>query len=152
MLVLEPIFEADLEPEQYAYRAARGAHDGLQEIHQLLNTGHNHVIDADLSGYFDSIPHAELMMSIARRIVDKHMLHLIKMWLEVPVEEDDGKGRRQRMTPNKDSKRGSPQGAPISPLFSNIYMRRFILGWKQLGWQSKWGARIVNYPEALLSG
>ena len=147
MLVLEPIFEADLQPEQYAYRAERGAHDAIQNIHRLLNTGHRHIIDADLSGYFDSIPHAELMKSVARRVIDKHVLHLIKMWLEAAVEETDGKGNKQRTTPNRDSKRGTPQGAPISPLLSNIYMRRFILGWKQLGMQSRWGACIVNYAD-----
>ena len=147
MLVLEPIFEADLQPEQYAYRPDRGAHDAVQAIHGLLNTGHTAVIDADLSGYFDSIPHPDLMMSVARRIVDKHVLHLIKMWLEAPVEEDDGKGRRKRSTPNRDSKRGSPQGAPISPLLSNIYMRRFIMGWKRFAGKQGWSARIVNYAD-----
>jgi RNA-directed DNA polymerase len=110
MLVLEPIFEADLQPEQYAYRAERGAQDAVTAVHRLLNTGHQQVIDADLSGYFDSIPHAELMKSVARRIVDRHVLHLIKQWLEAPVEEDDGHGHRKRTTSNRDTGRGTPQG------------------------------------------
>jgi RNA-directed DNA polymerase len=147
MLVLEPIFEADLQPEQYGYRPDRGAHDAIRAIHRLLNTGHTEIVDADLSGYFDSIPHVELMKSIARRIVDKHVLHLIKMWLEAPVEEADGKGNRKRTTLNRDGKRGSPQGSPISPLLSNVYMRRFIVGWKQLGMQHRWSAHIVNFAD-----
>jgi group II intron reverse transcriptase/maturase len=147
LLVLEPIFEADLQPEQYAYRPERSALDAIRAIHALVNTGHTEVIDADLSGYFDSIPHAELMKSVARRISDRHMLHLIKMWLIAPVEETDERGRTQRTTRNKDLKRGSPQGSPISPLLSNLYMRRFILGWKVLGHEKRLGARIVNYAD-----
>ena len=112
LLVLEPIFEADLQPEQYAYRPDRGAHDAIRAVHSLLNTGHTQVIDADLSGYFDSIPHAELMKCVARRIVDRHVLHLIKAWLVAPVEEDDGKGGTTRSRVNRDSKRGTPQGSP----------------------------------------
>ena len=107
VLVLEPIFEADLQPEQYAYRPDRSALDAVQAVHALLNTGHTEVVDADLSGYFDSIPHAELMKSVARRVSDRHMLHLIKMWLIAPVEETDERGRKQRTTRNKDMKRGS---------------------------------------------
>jgi group II intron reverse transcriptase/maturase len=147
MLVLEPIFEADLQPEQYAYRPGRSALDAIRAIHALVNTGHTAVVDADLSGYFDSIPHAELMKSVARRVSDRHMLHLIKMWLIAPVEETDERGRKQRTTRNKDLKRGSPQGSPISPLLSNLYMRRFILGWKTLGHEKRLGARIVNYAD-----
>ena len=147
MLVLEPIFEADLQPEQYAYRAERGAQEAVQAVHRLLTQGHQQVIDADLSGYFDSIPHAELMKSVARRIVDRHVLHLIKQWLDAPVEEDDGHGHRKRTTSNRDSGRGTPQGAPISPLLSNLYMRRFLLGWKQLGYAERWSAHIVNYAD-----
>jgi retron-type reverse transcriptase len=89
MLVLEPIFEADLQPEQYAYRADRSALDAVQHVHKLINTGHGQIVDADLSSYFDSVPHAELMRSVARRVVDGAMLHLIKIWLEAPVEETD---------------------------------------------------------------
>jgi len=147
MLVLEPLFEADLQPEQYAYRAERGAQDAVQAVHRLLTQGHQQVIDADLSGYFDSIPHAELMKSVARRIVDRQVLHLIKQWLDAPVEEDDGHGHRKRTTSNRDSGRGTPQGAPISPLLSNLYMRRFLLGWKQLGYAERWSAHIVNYAD-----
>jgi RNA-directed DNA polymerase len=147
MLILEPIFEADLQPEQYAYRAGRNAQDAVQAVRALLATGHQQIIDADLSGYFDSIPHGQLMKSVARRIVDRHVLHLIKQWLEVAVEEDDGRGHRKRTTSNRDSGRGTPQGAPISPLLSNLYMRRFILGWKQRGYAQRWSAHIVNYAD-----
>jgi RNA-directed DNA polymerase len=147
LLVMEPIFEADLQPEQYAYRPGRSALDAVRNVHSLLNTGHTEVIDADLSGYFDTIPHAELMKSVARRISDRHMLHLIKMWLQAPVEETDDGGHKQRTTRNKDEGRGCPQGAPISPLLSNLYMRRFVLGWKVLGHEARLGARIVNYAD-----
>jgi len=147
LLVLEPIFEADLQPEQYAYRPRRSALDAIKEVHSLLNTGHTEVVDADLSGYFDSIPHAELMKSVSRRVSDRHMLHLIKMWLQAPVEEIDERGNKQRTTRNKDEGRGSPQGAPISPLLSNLYMRRFVLGWKVLGHEKRLDARIVNYAD-----
>ncbi|MBW6521365.1 MAG: group II intron reverse transcriptase/maturase [Desulfoarculaceae bacterium] len=147
MLVLEPLFEADLQPEQYAYRPERGAQDAVKAVHRLLNTGHTHVVDADLSGYFDSIPHAELMKSVARRIVDGNVLHLIKQWLNAPVEEDDGHGHRKRTTTNKDRGRGTQQGAPISQLLSNLYMRRFLLGWKTLGHARRLSAHIVNYAD-----
>ena len=147
VLVLEPIFEADLQPEQHAYRPGRSALDAVHQVHSLLKHGQTEVIDADLSGYFDSIPHAELMKSVSRRISDRHMLRLIKMWLEAPVEEIDDRGRRHRTTRNKDERRGCPQGAPISPLLSNLYMRRFILGWKTLGHQQRLRAKIVNYAD-----
>jgi group II intron reverse transcriptase/maturase len=147
VLVLEPIFEADLPPEQYAYRANRSALDAVGKVHSLITTGHAEVVDADLSGYFDSIPHAELMKSVARRVSDRQMLHLIKQWLEAPVEEIDERGRHHRTTRNKDQGRGTPQGAPISPLLSNLYMRRFVLGWKALGHEHRLRAYIVNYAD-----
>ena len=150
VLVLEPIFEADLQPEQYAYRADRSALDAVRQVHKLINTGHTEIVDADLSSYFDSIPHAELMRSVARRVVDGAMLHLIKMWLEAPVEETDERGNKRRSTRNRDEGRGTPQGAPISPLLSNLYMRRFVLGWKKLGYEERWEAYIVNYADDLV--
>ena len=152
VLVLEPIFEADLQPEQYAYRPGKSALEAIRHVHSLLNTGHTEVIDADLSGYFDSIPHGELMKSVARRVSDKQLLHLIKMWLVAPVEETDERGRKHRTTRNKNEKRGCPQGAPISPLLSNIYMRRFILGWKVLGHEQRLDAHIVNYADDCAPG
>jgi group II intron reverse transcriptase/maturase len=104
-------------------------------------------VDADLSGYFDSIPHAELMQCVARRVSDKAVLHLIKMWLVAPVEKKDARGHVHRETGNKDQGRGTPQGAPLSPLLANLYMRRFVLGWKTLGHEQRLQARIVNYAD-----
>jgi RNA-directed DNA polymerase len=147
VIVLEAIFEADLPEEQYAYRPRRSAHDAIKATHGLLNRGFGEVVDADLSGYFDTIPHHELMQSVARRVSDGAMLALIKAWLQMAVEEDDGKGGQRRTTQAKDTARGTPQGAPISPLLANLYMRRFILAWKKQGWEQKFGARIVNYAD-----
>jgi RNA-directed DNA polymerase len=147
VLVLEPIFEADLPPEQYAYRVGRNAQDAVRAVQGLLDQGYTDVIDADLSGYFDSIPHADLMRSVARRVSDRHLLHLLKMWLEAPVEEADEHGRVQRTTRNKDEGRGTPQGGVASPLLANLYMRRFLVGWKRLGHERRWQARIVNYAD-----
>ena len=150
VLVLEPIFEADLEPEQYAYRANRSALDAVRHAHGLVSTGHTEVVDADLSSYFDEIPHAELLKSLSRRISDRHLLGLIKRWLEAPVEEIDKRGRHHRTTRNKDEGRGSPQGSPLSPLLANIYMRRFVHGWKTLGYERRLKATIVNYADDLV--
>jgi group II intron reverse transcriptase/maturase len=147
VLILEPIFEADLPEEQYGYRRGRSAHDAIRTIHGLLNRGYREVVDCDLSGYFDSIPHHELLKSVARRVSDGAMLALIKAWLQMPVVEDDGHGGQRRTTVAKDSGRGTPQGAPISPLLSNLYMRRFVLGWKKLGWEEKLQARVVAYAD-----
>jgi RNA-directed DNA polymerase len=124
--------------------------DAVRQVHKLLNTGHGQIVDADLSGYFDSIPHSDLLKSVARRVVDGAMLHLIKMWLEAPVEETDEHGKKHRSTRNRDDGKGTPQGAPVSPLLSNLYMRRFVLGWKKLGHEKRLGAHIVNYADDLV--
>jgi len=150
MLVLEPIFEADLPPEQYAYRPGRNAQQAATEVQERLHRGQTDVVDADLADYFGTIPHAELMQSLARRVVDRRVLHLIKMWLECAVEETDQRGGKSRTTQAKDAGRGIPQGSPISPLLSNLYMRRFVLGWKKLGLERKLGSRIVTYADDLV--
>ena len=147
MSVLAPIFEVDMPAEQHAYRANLSAHTAVRSVHGLITTGHTQVIEGDLAGYFDSIPHAELMQSVARRVSDRHLLHLIKMWLDAPVEDDDVRGGKKRTTPNKDSGRGVPQGAPISPLLPNLYMRRFILGWRKRGLESWLRAKSVSYAD-----
>ena len=150
MIVLEPIFEVDLPGEQYAYRSGRNAQQAVIEVKDHLYHGHPDVVDADLADYFGTIPHAELLKSVARRIVDRRVLHLITMWLECPVEETDKRGRATRTTEAKDQRCGIPQGSPISPLLSNLYMRRFVLAWKKLGLKQRLGSRIVTYADDLV--
>jgi RNA-directed DNA polymerase len=145
-LILEPIFEADMEPNAHAYRPRRSAGDALEEVDKLLYRGYTDVVDADLSKYFDTIPHSELMKCVARRVVDKHMLHLLKMWLKVPVEEKDGKGKK-RLTGGKDKDRGTPQGGVASPLLANLYMNRMLKGWRRTGRGEQYRAAIVNFAD-----
>ncbi len=150
MRVLEPIFEADLPEEMYAYRPRRNAQQAVVEVEELMFHGHPDIVDADLSDYFGSLPHAELMKSLSRRIVDRRVLHLIKQWLECAVEDIDKRGRKKRTTEAKDSHRGIPQGSPISSLLANLYMRRFVLAWKQLGLDRRLGSCIVTYADDLV--
>jgi RNA-directed DNA polymerase len=145
-LVLEPIWEADLEPNAYGYRPQKSAQDAIQKVDELLHEGYTDIVDADLSKYFDTIPHSELLQCVARRIVDRHILHLIKMWLKVPVEERDDYGKR-RLTGGKDNDRGTPQGGVISPALANLYMNRMLKGWRQTKRGERLRAQIVNYAD-----
>ena len=145
-LVLEPIFEADLDPAAFGYRPKRGAGDAIQAVLTLLRLGHTDVVDADLSKYFDTIPHHELMRSIALRIVDRDVMALIKQWLMAPVETTGGDGRR-RMEGGKASRQGVPQGGVISPLVANLYMNRFLKYWRQQGKGEAWDAHVINYAD-----
>ena len=145
-IVLEPIFEADFEDSAYGYRPRRSAIDAVKETHRLMCRGYTDVVDADLSKYFDTIPHADLLRSVARRIVDRHVLGLIKLWLRAPVEERDGDGTR-RMSGGKSSTRGTPQGGVASPLLSVIYMNRFLKHWRSTGRGEAFRAHVVSYAD-----
>jgi RNA-directed DNA polymerase len=145
-LVLEPIFEADLEPCAYGYRPKRSAQDAIRKVHKHLCAGYTEVVDADLSKYFDTIPHCQLMHSVARRIVDRDVLRLVKMWLKAPVEERDEKGNR-RMTGGRGSSCGTPQGGVASPLLANLYMNRFLRYWRITGRGKAFQAHVVNYAD-----
>src|SRR5881227_1223468 len=120
-LVLEPIFEADLEPCAYGYRPGRSSIDAVKVVHRLLCQGFTDVVDADLSKYFDTIPHDQMLASVAARIVDRHVLRLLKLWLKTPVEETEANGRR-RISSGKASTCGTPQDGAISPMLANRYM------------------------------
>jgi len=145
-LVLEPIFEADLEPNAYGYRPKRGALDAIRAVHELLCRGYTDVVDADLSKYFDTIPHNELMKCVACRIVDRNVLRLIKLWLKVPVEQRDKDGRG-RISGGRKSKKGTPQGGVISPLLANLYMNRFLKYWRLKRCNKVFRAQVVSYAD-----
>ncbi len=146
-LVIEPIFEADFCPNSYGFRPKKSAHDAVDEIADALHKGYTQVIDADLSKYFDSIPHAELLAVVAERIVDSAILHVIKLWLKAPVIGEDKDGTRKNVGGGKANSKGTPQGGVISPLLSNCYLYLLDRIWEkhQLRWKLK--ARIVRYAD-----
>src|SRR6202048_522041 len=146
-LVLEPIFEADFEDSAYGYRPARGAVDAVREVHRHVCRGYTDVVDADLSCYFDSIPHDELLRSVARRIVDRQVLRLIKLWLKAPIEERDDSDGTRRIGGGKSNPRGTPQGGVASPLLANIYMNRFLKYWRLTKRGEAFSAHVVSYAD-----
>jgi RNA-directed DNA polymerase len=145
-LVIEPIFEADLEPNTYGYRPKRSAIEAISEVHRLLKEGYADVVDADLSKYFDMIPHPELMQCVARRISDRDVLRLIKQWLKAPVRSNDENGKDQ-MSGGRKGQCGTPQGGVISPLLANLYMNRFLKHWRLQGCEDAFKAQVVSYAD-----
>jgi len=146
VLIVQPIFEADLEPTAYGYRSGRSALEAVQEVHRALCAGHTEVLDADVSTYFDTVPHSDLMTSLARRISDRQMLRLLKMWLKAPVAERT-EGGGWRCSGGKRATRGTPQGGVVSPLLANVYMNRFLKVFRLRGLDRRYGARLVNYAD-----
>jgi RNA-directed DNA polymerase len=148
-LILEPIFEADFEPNAYGYRPGRSALDAVREVHRLLLAGHTDVVDADLSQYFDEIPHRDLLRSVAQRVVDRKVLRLIKLWLKAPVAEQDERGHWVMIGGKKRSK-GTPQGGVLSPVLANLYMNRFLKYWRRNGHRDQLQAHVVAYADDLV--
>jgi group II intron reverse transcriptase/maturase len=136
-LIIEPLFEADFQDSSYGFRPGRDAHQAMNEVSLQLRCKNTQVIDADISKYFDTIPHDRLLKAVAKRIVDKNILKLIKMWLKAPIAEDeDGK---RTYTSNDE---GTPQGGVISPLLANIYLNTLDVAMKT--------ARLVRYADDLV--
>lgn len=143
-LVIEPIFEQDFEDNAYGYRPKRSALDAVKEVHDALSDGRTDVVDADLSSYFDTIPHDKVMKSVARRISDGSVLKLIKMWLNAPIIEEDEDGTTRTEPAGQE---GTPQGGVISPLLANLYMNRFLKFWRLHKLDERLDARLVNYAD-----
>ena len=145
-LVLEPIFEADFQPCSYGFRPQKDAHQAVEEIRTHLAWGYTQVLDADLTAYFDSIPHDRLLAAVARRVADRHILRLLTRWLRAPVvvERDDGKRETRG---GKRTRRGTPQGGVISPLLANVYLHAFDTAWRAGGLERRWQARLIRYAD-----
>ena len=142
-IVIEPVFEADFQDNSYGFRPKRNAHQAVADVQKHLLKGKTDVIDADISKYFDTIPHDRLMQLVAKRIVDKHILKLIKMWLEAPIVEEREDGKSEY----KDNDKGTPQGGVISPLLANIYLNVLDMIWKIREVEERLGARLVRYAD-----
>jgi len=147
VLVIGPIFEADLLPQQYGFRPGLDAKMAVRRVFwHVTQHWRQEVVDADLRDYFTSIPHAPLMRCLERRIVDGRVLKTIKQWLTAPVVENIT-GRRIQTAEARRKKRGTPQGGVISPLLANLYFRRFLLAWQLHGHQEQLDAYVVNYAD-----
>jgi len=146
-LIIEPIFEADFCAHSYGFRPKRSAHDAVDDIANTLWAGYTQVIDADLSKYFDSIPHAKLLSVVAERIVDGGILHLIKQWLKAPVIGEDDNGVKRNVGGGKANSKGTPQGGVISPLLSNCYLHILDRIWQRRHLKGKLQAHLVRYAD-----
>jgi group II intron reverse transcriptase/maturase len=142
-IVIEPIFEADFQDNSYGFRPKRNAHQAVEDVKNHLLKGKTEVIDADISKYFDTIPHDRLMQLVAKRIVDKQILKLIKMWLKAPIVEEREDGKKEY----KGNEKGTPQGGIISPLLANIYLNVLDTLWVNKRVQERLGARLVRYAD-----
>ena len=149
-LVIEPIFEADFCESSYGFRPRRSAHDAVDDVTYSLNTGYTEVIDADLSKYFDTIPHSKLMAVVAERICDGAILHLIQMWLKAPIVEVDRDGTKRNIGGGKGNRKGTPQGGVISPLLANLYLHILDRIWERGNLKQRLGARIVRYADDIV--
>ena len=149
-LVIEPIFEADFCVTSYGFRPKKSAHDAVDAVTDAMFTGHTEVIDADISKYFDTIPHSNLLETVAERICDGAILHLIQMWLKAPVMEEDKDGKKRNIGGGKGNSKGTPQGGVISPLLSNLYLHILDRIWERHNLQQRLGARIVRYADDIV--
>lgn len=149
-LVIEPIFEADFCKTSYGFRPKKSAHNAVDDVAYAMNTGYTEVIDADLSKYFDTIPHANLMATVAERICDGEILRLIQMWLKAPIMEMDKDGTKRNIGGGKGNRKGTPQGGVISPLLSNLYLHILDRIWERKNLQQRLGARIVRYADDIV--
>jgi group II intron reverse transcriptase/maturase len=146
-LVIEPIFEADFCDSSYGFRPKRSAHDAVDAVVAALQTGHREVIDADIAKCFDTIPHAKLLATVAERISDGGILHLIKLWLKAPVVEEGEDGKKRTVGGGKANRQGTPQGGVLSPLLANLYLHLMDRIWKKYELDVKLGARMVRYAD-----
>ncbi len=149
-LVIEPIFEADFCDTSYGFRPKKSAQQAVDDVTYAMNRGYTEVIDADLSKYFDTIPHANLLAVVAERISDGEILHIIKMWLKASVKEEDKDGKQRNISGGKGNRQGTPQGGVISPLLSNLYLHLLDRIWERHQLEKKLGARIVRYADDIV--
>ena len=150
VLVLGPIFDVDLRPQQYGFRPKLDAKMAVRRAYFHIKDGRREVVDADLSDYFTTIPHGPLMRCVSRRVTDGQVLSVIKQWLRAPVCERTGSNTFLRTTEARDRKRGTPQGGSASPLLANLYFRRFLLAWYEHGHSARLDAYVVNYADDLV--